>query len=411
MSPNPAMVDEPVAIRTSGLQSGERVTIRAELVDGADAHWASEAQFIADGQGAIDTATQAPVEGSYEEVSASGLVWSMRPTGKGVDLYESPAGLEPQMVDFRLMRNGQQAASVQLKQLRLADGLRLVKVTGKLHGVLFVPAATGPHPGVVVLGGWEGGVPMEVAAWLASHGFSALALAYFGYEDLPPALEGIPLEYFGGAISWMMSRPEVVPNRIAVLGMTRGAEAALQVGSLYPEIKAVVAYAPVKARTAASTWYGTPITIPYAWTLQGQPLAYTMPRFLGPQTLDPMSALRAAIPIERTEGPVLLIAGEDDPVWPSSMMADEIAGRLKKAHFSYPVEVLKYPHAGQQAGWPEIIPTWQGVRIHPVTGRRTMRTGGTPEGNAKSTLDAIPKVLEFLQKSLGDSMPPTVSAK
>jgi hypothetical protein len=91
-------------------------------------------------------------------------------------------------------------------------------------------------------------------------------------------------------------------------------------------------------------------------------------------------------------------------VWPSSIMTELIAGRLKSAHFAYPVEVLKYPHAGHRAGLPEIIPAWHGTLTHPVSGS-AMQLGGTPKGDAESTLDAIPKVLEFLHTSLEASAP------
>jgi dienelactone hydrolase len=62
------------------------------------------------------------------------------------------------------------------------------------------------HPAVLVVGGSEGGRPLRPAAWLASHGYVALALAYFRFEDLPPQLESIPLEYFQEALRWMGSR-------------------------------------------------------------------------------------------------------------------------------------------------------------------------------------------------------------
>ncbi len=106
------------------------------------------------------------------------------------------------------------------------------------------PASGGPYPAVVVLGGSEGGLPLRNAAWLASHGYAALALAYFRYDNLPQRLEAIPLEYFGQALSWMASRPEIDANHIGVMGVSRGGELALQLGSMYPQIKAVVAFVP-----------------------------------------------------------------------------------------------------------------------------------------------------------------------
>jgi hypothetical protein len=97
---------------------------------------------------------------------------------------------------------------------------------------------------------------------------------------------------------------------------------------------------------------------------------------------------------------VLLISGDDDGVWPSSVMSNAIVTRLKTVHFQYPVEHLDYPHAGHLAGRPEIVPTWHAA----VWGKGT-GVGGTAKGDAQSSLDAIPKVLEFLRTSLETAAP------
>jgi hypothetical protein len=111
--------------------------------------------------------------------------------------------------------------------------------------------------------------------------------------------------------------------------------------------------------------------------------------------------MHAAIAVERTHGPILLISGEDDGVWDSTGMANAVVGRLKQTHFPYPYEHLKYPHAGHRAGRPEIVPTWHGSVRNPTSGREE-NLGGKPQGDAQSSLDAIPKVLEFLRESLPD---------
>jgi dienelactone hydrolase len=407
VSPSPAMNDEAVAIRATGLQAGERVTIQAELVDGSDAHWVSKANFVADAQGAVDTSVQAPVDGSYKVVSGPGLIWSMRPTDKHVAIYRPPQAWNPQKVDFQLLRNKAVAASATLTQTRIGAGVQQVRVQGQLHGFLFLPATTGARPGVLVLGGSDGGVSFDKAEWLASHGYVAFALAYFHYENLPQNLEAIPLEYFGGALGWLKKRPEVEPDRLGVLGVSRGGELSLQLGSMYPEIKAVVAYVPANVRHGACCGNNS---VPYAWTFDGRPLAFV--RMLGSQPSafmgDPATMMNAEIPVENTHGPILMIGGEDDGVWDSSRMVTEAAGRLKNRHFAYDVVVLKYPHAGHRAGSPEIIPAWHGTVEHPMSGRE-MNFGGSAEGDADSTIDAIPKVLEFLRNSLGDTTPPPIA--
>ena len=397
ITPSTALSDQTVAIRATGLQPNQRISLQASLVDGAGRHWSSRSEFLADPQGTVDVAHQAPVKGSYNEVSPMGPIWSMKPDERNVARYISPLDFAPQMIEFRLLADGKEVSKGQLEQRTIAEGVRQIDVGGKLHGVLFIPGVAGRHPGVLVVGGSEGGLPKQKAAWLASHGFVAFALAYFRYEDLPPDLSGIPLEYFGQALGWMKQRPEVLADHIAVVGTSRGGELALQLASMYPQIGAVVAYVPANVRYGGCC--GNP-RFPYAWTWQGQPLAYYQPRGRGTQ--NPTLALEAAIAVEHIHGPVLLISGEEDDVWPSSLMTNAIEGRLKSAHFGYPAQHLNYSHAGHMAGRPEIVPAWHGSLRQPISGRE-MNLGGTPKGDAESTLDAIPKVLEFLRASLESS--------
>jgi dienelactone hydrolase len=391
--PSQVMVDESAAIRATGLPPNQRVSIQAELVDGESHAWASKAEFLAGAQGTVDTSAQAPVSGSYDGVSAMGLVWSMKPKEKHVSSYRPPQDFSPQIIEFQLVRSGQQVANARLEQLMVAKGVQRKEVEEQLHGVLFLPDTNGPHPGVLVVGGSEGGRPQGKAAWLASRGYVAFALAYFRYDGLPPRLEQIPLEYFGRALAWMAQRPEVLSDRIAVMGTSRGGELALQLGSMYPQIRAVVAYVPASARFPACCG---DTRLP-AWTWEGQPLSYVSPRFVR----NPAAMMQASIPVERTHGPVLLISGEDDGVWPSAMMAKAVVARLKHYHFPYAVEDLKYAHAGHRAGRPEIVPTWHGMVRNPTSGREE-NPGGNAKGDAQSSLDAIPKVLEFLRQSLQD---------
>jgi dienelactone hydrolase len=394
VTPNRVMLDESATIRATGCQPNERLAIHAELIDGADMRWAAQADFAADALGTIDTSKQSPTGGSYKEVSAMGLIWSMMPASKKAERYLPPRNFGAQAIEFRLMRGSTQLAAAHLEQRPIAEGVERVALhDGALRGTLFLPPGNDRHPAVLVLGGSEGGLPSRRAAWLASHGYAALALAYFRYDDLPNELAGIPLEYFGHALNWMAHRPEVAADRIAVMGVSRGAELALQLGSMFVGVKAVVAYSPSNVLNPACCGF---TTVPYAWSWNGNGLAFRPLR----ANLDQQGmAMRAVIEVEHSQGPILLVAGEDDHVWDSSAMADAIVARLKKFHFAYNVDELKYPHAGHGAGRAEIVPAWQGEVKNPTSGRE-MEMGGTPKGNAESTLDAIPKVLAFLQQSL-----------
>jgi len=105
---------------------------------------------------------------------------------------------------------------------------------------------------VIVLGGLDGGLQEGSAAALASEGFVALALGYFGPQPLFSEPIEIPLEYFAEALDWLKNQPFVTPNRVAVIGVSKGGELALLLGSTYPgDIKVVVGFAP-----SAVTWRG-----------------------------------------------------------------------------------------------------------------------------------------------------------
>jgi hypothetical protein len=56
-------------------------------------------------------------------------------------------------------------------------------------------AGEGPFPGVIDMFGTGGGLYDVRAALLASRGFAGFSLAFFGYDDLPTAVE-LNVEYF-----------------------------------------------------------------------------------------------------------------------------------------------------------------------------------------------------------------------
>jgi dienelactone hydrolase len=396
IAPSQVMTDQTASILVTGAAPNSRVTIRAQLTDGAGSPWASEAEFLADSQGSIDTAKQAPVRGSYRIVSAMGLIWSMRPTSRDVHIYAAPHRLGPQPIQFQLIQSGEEVSSTQLVQLAIRPDVQQIRIDGVLHGVFFRPDGNEKHPGILVVGGAEGGAPLAKAAWVASHGYAALALCYFHCAGTPQKLENIPLEYFGLALGWMMKRSEVAADHIAIMGTSRGGELALQFGSIYPKIKAVVAYVPADFR------YPSCCQVPFeaAWIWKGQPLAWA---FSGPNRSFG-AITNALIAVENTSGPILMIGAQNDGVWPSAEMVEAAAERLRARHFAYPVVVLIYPHAGHFAGLAAIEPTWSNGVADPISGRG-ISFGGTPEGNAESTVDAVPKVLDFLQKNLAEASP------
>src|SRR5882724_1915790 len=98
---------------------------------------------------------------------------------------------------------------------------------------------------VLFLGGSEGGKPDGLLAMLlAERGHPTLALAYFKEKGLPETLQSVPLEYFDNPIKWMEHNEKFPQRGVVILGASGGAELALLLASIKPQIKGVIALSP-----------------------------------------------------------------------------------------------------------------------------------------------------------------------
>lgn len=274
-----------------------------------------------------------------------------------------------------------------------------------LVGTWYPPASGKRGPAILVLGGSEGGEEggKRIAQAFAREGYGVLALAYFRADGLPQQLQEIPLEYFDTAVAWLVKQPLADPAHFAIYGFSKGGETALLVASRHPEIKAVIAVVP-----SSVVWQGINMTdyasVKSSFSLNGQPIAY-----LPYDTSAPFTSIfdlytrslkfadthpDAMIPVERIGGPVLLLSGRADTMWPSSAMADQVIARLDAKHFRYPHRHIAYADAGHAGAVPpsETPP--------PPTAFNGL--GGTTEGNAAARADSWVQILAFLKSSIGE---------
>ncbi len=126
----------------------------------------------------------------------------------------------------------------------------------------------------------------------------------------------IPVEYFGRATKWLANREEIRLGTLGIAGGSRGGELALLIASTFPEIRAVVGWAP-----------------------------------------------------EGINGPVLLISGSDDQVWPGSLLAEIAVRRLRERLHQFAVEQFCYEGAGHGIMPARAYPSSGATHfLHPVTG-------------------------------------------
>jgi pimeloyl-ACP methyl ester carboxylesterase len=358
VSPASSLMDEPLHIRVTGLGPGQRIELTAADQDLNGTTLASKASFTADAVGVVDLDRDAPVAGDYTGVDGMGLIASMA-------MQPDPATPGPPArqgsFPIRVAVTGGPAVEVQRVVVAPDVTQRSLSVaTDGVAGELMTPAHP-VGPGVLLIGGSEGGISMsEVAAVLASRGYPALAVGYFHLPGLPNDLRNIPIEYFATAA-------RLLPGPVRVLGDSRGSEAAMLLAGLYPSLVSGT----VLASPAAGINPGFP-NGGNAWTFGGAPVT--------------------KLPFDTIAKPVLAFAGTDDLLWFSAtnvtVLRQGLGGKL---------DTLVIDGAGHDIFW---VPyqSFPPAFPHPVTGQ-PVNGGGTRLGNEQAHRQTWARFLSFLAMS------------
>ena len=350
VTPPSALVDVPAEIDVAGLKGGDRVVVTGTATDVRGATWTGTESARADGRG------DARLDGGM-------LLALMHARGARAISYLDPDGVT--RVRLSATVGGQRVAGGAIARTIVAPGVRVRDLTvahDGLAGDFFTsPGARGAP--IVAIGGSDGLAPTLPAALLAAHGHPALSLSYFRAPGLPREMVRIPLEYFQRALRWVAARTGA--QRVGLVGVSRGGEGVLIIGSRYPRLVAGVAalvpgsqYAPSPSRR----------NVP-AWTIGGRPLPLYQP-----------------IPVERIRGPVLTASAGRDAVWPSSEYATEIQARLERSRFAHPD--LRYPGAGHGIG----------LAVPYLPSPDPAQAGGTAAADAAARAALWPRLLEFLDE-------------
>ncbi|MBT8115355.1 MAG: hypothetical protein KJP04_08240 [Arenicella sp.] len=231
---------------------------------------------------------------------------------------------------------------------------------GKVQTSLFA-GKEGVQPLVVGLGGadggngWAGPHGARQRALLEENGYAFLAVAYFGEQGIPANLDRIAIDGVHKAVMEIAQHPRINDQCIAVMGVSRGAELALLLGSYYDEYKSVIGIVPGSAVFAAITDAMTtpgfsyqnkslPF-VPVPWSATPALLSRDL-RGAFEKMIENTEAMNtAAIKVEQIEGSVLLISGTTDEQWPSMEMSEMMVARLQQYDFAYP-----YKHIALQGG-------------------------------------------------------------
>jgi hypothetical protein len=432
LEPEVSLIDERINIQVNGLRPGERVKIKAfspdfyklgkkSVTQGKrmqEVEWSSYGVFISDEDGKVDLSTQKPIEGSYNSTDSMGLFWSMKPEKRidynlGQKLAEIPV-MKSMKVIFTVEMDKKAIASCECKRLFIKEDVKINDITNNgLVARFFNVPASEPKPGVIVLGGSDGSIynSQKMAGVLASHGYAALSLAYYGMEALPDSLENIPVEYVKKAVQWMKDNKEVDCTHLTVFGKSKGAELALLSGSHINDIHRVIAWIPspisfeglnTKGHTGGlSSWSYKNKPVPFVKInvnlftfglkcffkiLLKRPMPIQTEELYTRAIQNQEEVKKAFFQIEKINGPVLLISSSLDKIWPSKKFSEMAIERLKTFKFSF-----KYEHINYQAGHFIFIP------YEPIT-----RCDASPEEVAFADKDSWSNILLFLKENCNE---------
>lgn len=299
----------------------------------------------------------------------------------------------------------------------LFDGVkpRYVSENG-FRATLFSNEHAKNRPTILLVGGGHWG-----DYWgqeFAKLNYVGLSVPYYREEGLPPLLEEIPLEYFKKVTLWLKEQPEVNASKVIVMGASRNAELALLIASYFPDdIHGVIAFSP-----SAVSWSNTVLpfnsdSVKPSWTFKKEPVPYiAMDKIRGTtnttiETLtywknglsDSTAVSNASIQVEHINGPILLLSGAEDEVWPAAMMSDLLEKRIKLNNFQFDFENIQYKNAGHLISSNPNHPSTMRQGKMQIEGKSyAFNFGGTEKGDMEAQKDAAQRIFKFLSKLEND---------
>jgi len=412
--PASGLRDEQIPIEVTGLSPGMSVTLRSRTRSRGGEEWTARATFEAGPDGTVTVREQSPTESRYyDRADPMGLFWSMQPVGTNPTEPLSPGVMfRPPTESFEVTliaeTDGRTLAEATTTRRMHEEDIERVEPPDDIVGAGFLPPGNDPVPGVIHLHGVEGQPFVGLARLLASRGFAALALQYFGDPDpLSDTLVEVPVEYVDRALDWFGSHERVTDGGIGLFGFSRGGPLALLTASRNDNVSAVVGWAP-----SAVVYEGLgPDRAPAgtaAWSLDGEPVPYLelaeadlgppptsgLPFFEPPLDNTSQEQLEAAtIPVEGVDTPIYLASVTDDQRWPSTRLSERVTDRLDGTGYQHSYRHDAFDGAGHFM-IPPYLPTAGTIRDS------TDVYGGSPTANAHANETAWNRTRSFLSDSL-----------
>ena len=414
VTPKVALYDAPVHVVVDGLKPDALITLKLSTTDAKGHKWQSQATYHSNLDGELDLSSSAPLKGSYHGVQSMGLFWSMRPSdGKKLE-YPIPTPKTSKknktsgtLYTLMAIEHGHEIGKATLVRRAIAPNVdvRRIRRSG-FYADLYYPKryASGKekHPAVIALGGAEGGIRAadQFGAWLSSHGFVVLSLAWYHFGTLPKKMVNVPVNMINKRLNNLAKQPFVDPRKIGIIGGSWGGILSLFAASHMSRIHAVVSWlggpivGPGLERGVPPAGYKSVEKSPFLY--HGKPVGFTsypsLMKFMKTGNWKLIDS--GLIPVWKIDGPILFVTGGDDKLEYSALQATWAMHQLRVHHKVQEAHVLFYRNAGHLI-WPGYTPTTTRADFN-----KYIPVGGTPRGYAKADSAVGPAVLHFLKSSL-----------
>lgn len=425
ITPLDGMVDGDLVVRVTEGTPRARVNITAEAEDADGRMWSASAQFLVSEDGTIDLSKEPPIQGSYSTLDPMGIVTTMAPAGKEpASIFATPDASDVRITFTASERDSATATALAIRRFKAATVQPRRIDEGAIAGTLYLPEGTDTRPAVLVVPGTihprSAAAPM--AALLASRGYITFLLDYLGRPGMPETFTDVPLEHLALAVDWLRDQPTVDDAAVAALGLEKGAEFLLAAASYIPDLdlRAVLTIAP-----SCVTWQGTVVgkgPATSSWTIGGAEVPYVavkggsgqkLLRSLTKKEGGAVSQLlahteaftaealkRAALPVEKIAGPLLLLAGFDDQQWPSGEMAEMIYRARRAEHCNEGDQKITFQKVGRLIRYPHLPMAASNRYLDPSGGGGWM-LGGSADTNQHADEVGWAKIIDFLGVTIG----------
>jgi dienelactone hydrolase len=414
-SKNPAPVWERVSVRLTGFNPNAKIGLTADMDDAFGRRYRSSAAFIAGPGGEADLDTAVSLEGTYTGADPLGIFWSQ-------ELIHEPENLlsntdDPIYMRFTAEQDGNRTEGT-LKRLLTGEGVTVSEVNDYgLVAEYYRPTGDrikGRLSNIIVFGGSDGGINSgrALARFLSGQGFGALALAYFGLPGLDRDLVRIPLEIIENAIRYLRGRSDGDPEKIGISGISRGGELTLLASSVLGDLRAAAALTP-----SSILWESEDIfNKAPSFTYRGKDFPWVQcdfsPLYDDIKNHRPFACAfvyanamkktgeceKAMIPVEKINGPVLLVSGKADLVWPAYELCLLAEERFKAHKFPYPYKHVWSDDVGHGVFATGYLPTNNGSIPSPIL---TLIRGGKPKENAYAQEKTRNELVDFFRNTAG----------